>query len=447
VEWDTGADNQKALASVAIDLDLAITCLGLSWQLDRVETHARKATDILMALCNFDYWTSQRFFLDYSVPWRSTLETSELCHAAACGYDWLHNYMSETERHRLRTCLLYKGILPLVQDWADPLTRLPPHRIPAGNWWENCIAPAGEGAVALYGEHPLAERFVRLCKEASDQWFTFEGGAIPDMPKEWLVGKKPETYWPPNFDSEGGYCEGMGYLDVLIRTMYFAESYRRRFGKDVIPVPLMKKVAKLVLYQNFRDGDKMRSVNFGDTPGGFATGPVETTYLARRLRHPGLQWFFQNCQNNFSEPYYYRAGDYAAFSFLWYDPTIASEAPRGVEPVKVWPGMSVAVMRNGWGSDGSMLALKCGVTAGHAHPDAGSFVLYSRNELLIIDPGCCGYEMPEQKGYYQTTRAHSTVMVGGQGQIKRLAGGLWSRQACQGSALCWATPPRPTRGG
>lgn len=168
-EFDTGADGQKCLGQITGEINLAATTLGLSWLLDGVEVHARKAVDILMALCDFDFWTSLRFFgTDYRLPWRGTLETAELCHAAACGYDWLYDFMGESERHRLRTCLLFKGAQPLVQDWADPHTRLPlsTHIRPWGNWWQNCIAPAGEAAIALYGEHPLAERFVRLCREA-----------------------------------------------------------------------------------------------------------------------------------------------------------------------------------------------------------------------------------------------------------------------------------------
>ncbi|MBI2915054.1 MAG: hypothetical protein HYY08_03900 [Firmicutes bacterium] len=188
-EWDTGADNQKNLGTVTVDCLREVSSLGLSWLLDGVESHARKATDILMALCDFDFWTSTRFFgTDYRLPWRATLETAWICHAAGWGYDWLYNFMSEGERQRLRTCLLYKGILPLVQDWADPLTRLPlaTHMLPWGNWWQNCIAPAGEALMSLYGEHPLTGRFSRLLREASDWFFRFEGAAVPDLPEELL---------------------------------------------------------------------------------------------------------------------------------------------------------------------------------------------------------------------------------------------------------------------
>jgi hypothetical protein len=32
-----------------------------------------------------------------------------------------------------------------------------------------------------------------------------EEAAVPEMSEELLVGDVPGTYYPPNFDSEGGY--------------------------------------------------------------------------------------------------------------------------------------------------------------------------------------------------------------------------------------------------
>ncbi|MBI2915039.1 MAG: heparinase II/III-family protein [Firmicutes bacterium] len=448
-EWDTGSDNQKNIGTVVGDVGRAVPNLGLSWLLDGVEAHARKATDLLMALCDFDFWTSPRFFHDYRLPWRGTIETGGFCHVAACGYDWLYDFMTESERHRLRTCLLYKGILPLVQDWADPLTRLPlsTHMLPWGNWWQGCVAPPGEAVMAIYGEHPLTERFARLCKEASDWFFRFEGAAVPDMPEELLTaGDTPGTYYPPNFDSEGGYWEGLNYMDVLVCSFWFGESYRRQTGEDLLPMELMRKSAEFILNASFRMGDRMRAVNFDDCRAGFATSPLVTSYLARRLRHQGLQWFLHNCQNNYKDASLFRFAEHPAFTFLWYDPSLSPREPEEAPSVKVYPGVGWAVMRNGWGHDHNMLVFKCGATAGHAHGDAGTFVLYSRDQPLIIDSGVCGYEMPECDGYYRATRAHNTVLVGGEGQIKRLAGEIVEEAGVPGLGFVLGDATAPYEG-
>ncbi|NJD04067.1 MAG: hypothetical protein FIA99_16060 [Ruminiclostridium sp.] len=279
--------------------------------------------------------------------------------------------------------------------------------------------------MSIYGEHPLAARFAGLCKEASDWFFSFEGAAVPDIRKDLMCGWKPGTYYPSNFDSEGASWEGLNYMDeVLLNSIRFAESYRRQTGEEILPLETMKKVAEFILNGSFRQGDRMRAVNFGDSRAGAATIPGVTAYLARRLKHPGMQWFLHNCQNNFNENAIFKYETIPVFDFLWYDPDISPCEPEKVQTMKIYPGMGCAVMRNGWGHESSMLAFRCGSTGGHAHPDAGSFVLYSRDKMLLIDSGCCGYEMPEQSEYYQTTRAHNTILVGDEGQIKRLDGKL-----------------------
>lgn len=104
-----------------------------------------------------------------------------------------------------------------MQDWTDPLTRLPlsTHIRPWGNRRQNCIATAGEAAMALYGEHPLAERFARLCRETSDLFFQFEGGEVP-LQSEELQLSRAGTRYPPNFDSEGRYWEGLNCLESVL---------------------------------------------------------------------------------------------------------------------------------------------------------------------------------------------------------------------------------------
>lgn len=106
-EWDTSFDRQRPVGAVSGDCHRAITGLGLSWLLDRVEAHARKAVDLMMAPSDLDFWTRPPFFCtDHRLPWRGTLETAGICHSAACGYDWLYDFMTEGARHRLRACFL-----------------------------------------------------------------------------------------------------------------------------------------------------------------------------------------------------------------------------------------------------------------------------------------------------------------------------------------------------
>ncbi|MBI2502811.1 MAG: heparinase II/III-family protein [Candidatus Latescibacteria bacterium] len=209
---------------------------------------------------------------------------------------------------------------------------------------------------------------------------------------------------------------------------------------------LMAKVADFILDGSFRMGDRMRVANIGDSREGWCTLPAATAYLARRLRHSGLQWFLHNSQNNLKEASLVPFFEQPVFTFLWYDPALKPEEPKHSVPAKLYPGAQWAVMRSGWGHEDSMLVFKSGATAGHAHPDAGSFVLYTRDELLLIDSGVCGYEMPEYQGYYHTTRAHNTILVGGEGQIKRLPGEIIDHAGVPGLGFTLGDATAPYEG-
>jgi oligo-alginate lyase len=48
---------------------------------------------------------------------------------------------------------------------------------------------------------------------------------------------------------------------------------------------------------------------------------------------------------------------------------------------------------------------------GHGHPDKLNFVLYSRGQILGVDPGTANYGVPIQNEWYKSTLAHNTLTV------------------------------------
>lgn len=82
----------------------------------------------------------------------------------------------------------------------------------------------------------------------------------------------------------------------------------------------------------------------------------------------------------------------------------------------------------------------------HSHADAGTFVLYHAGEPLVFDSGTSSYVIPEWHTYYHTTKAHSTIMVGGQGQGKRLAGKISGYGGVSGCGLIVADATAPYEG-
>jgi hypothetical protein len=322
------------------------------------------------------------------------------------------------------------------------------HIKPWGNWWSTCISGAGTAALVLLGENDQSERWIRLAKEAMDWFWSFKGGYVPKLEKE-LPWAPEGTYYPANFDVEGGYWEGLNYLESMQNIFYFTEPYLRVMGEEILPLNLMKKVSNYILYNSYREDGRIRCINFDDTRENHFTSPFLTGFLARKLKHSGMQWYFVFSQRNFeeaSQPTFVTWGERPAFSFLWYDPSLKPKEPEGAEPVKVFPGIGWAVMRTGWKREDRVFILKCGITSGHAHPDAGTFVINYQGKSLVIDSGVSSYEIPEYQGYYRTSRAHNVVLVGKEGQKNKLPGEIKEHLGVPRYCLLVADATQPYEG-
>jgi hypothetical protein len=73
-------------------------------------------------------------------------------------------------------------------------------------------------------------------------------------------------------------------------------------------------------------------------------------------------------------------------------------------------------MRDTWQPDGTMLAVKSGLTWNHSHADANSFVLFHKGVDIIKDAGNCSYGRPEYRNYFFQSEAHNVVLFNGKGQ-------------------------------
>jgi hypothetical protein len=77
-----------------------------------------------------------------------------------------------------------------------------------------------------------------------------------------------------------------------------------------------------------------------------------------------------------------------------------------------YPATGYAILQNNPGPNATWLCLKYGPHGGgHGHPDKLNFVLYSRGQILGIDPGTARYGIPIQEEWYKTTLAHNTLTV------------------------------------
>ncbi|MFI7061934.1 hypothetical protein ACIBL3_13190 [Kribbella sp. NPDC050124] len=119
----------------------------------------------------------------------------------------------------------------------------------------------------------------------------------------------------------------------------------------------------------------------------------------------------------------------AYLELLWYDESVQPVPPEKSTPLSAYfPDLGLVTARTGWDDDATMVSFKASpggghqawetshrldaergwdtLSAGHHHPDAGSFVLTSRGAFLALD-----------EGYSNRKRAgdHNLILVDGQG--------------------------------
>lgn len=115
------------------------------------------------------------------------------------------------------------------------------------------------------------------------------------------------------------------------------------------------------------------------------------------------------------------------WSFIWYNPKIKA-VPINDQPTDHWfKDHGVVFWRSSWNDDATAWSFKAGppeghsatakvkafpdwrLSSGHAHPDAGGFIIWSKGRYLTGDSGYAGVPMTEH---------HNTVTFDGLGQAK-----------------------------
>ena len=115
------------------------------------------------------------------------------------------------------------------------------------------------------------------------------------------------------------------------------------------------------------------------------------------------------------------------WTFIWYNPSIKA-VPIKDQPTQHWfKDHGVVFWRSSWDDDATAWSFKAGppeghaatakvkafpdwrLSSGHAHPDAGSFIIWSKGRYLTGDSGYAGVPMTEH---------HNTITFDGVGQAK-----------------------------
>ena len=242
------------------------------------------------------------------------------------------------------------------------------------------------------------------------------------------------------YSQDGYYYEGMEYWIFSMPWMaHYMDAHAHATGENLYEMtPGFKLAHKYVAHATLPGGEF--NFDFGDIYAGNVTrsrkgddyerervnGRFRTNYnilynLAARYKDGEAQgvadWLKSKGQVNAEE----------IWTFIWYNSQIKSTSIERQPRWHYFPDHDVAYWRSSWQDDATAFAFKSGapeghaaneslklfpdwrLSSGHAHPDAGSFIIWANGKYLTGDSGYAGVPLTEH---------HNTLVFDGRGQAR-----------------------------
>lgn len=344
-----------------------VRTLSLLYRLEGDRRYLDRAWLELQTAAGFTNWNPRHF-----------LDTAEMTHAFALGYDWLYDQWTPEQRTVLREAMLEKGIRLATelhrkkQGW----TRV------RHNWNQVCNGGIGMGALALADEAP------ELCGE-------FLQAALKS-----IQGPMAE------FNPDGAWAEGPGYWGYATDyNVVFLAALESALGTDfgLGGIPGFAEAGMFPLYAS---GPRNTSFDYADAHEGVIRAP-QMFWLARRFDRPAFARFAR--RNAAGDP----------LSLLWYDRRGEAPAAAPLPLDKYFRHAEVVTLRSAWEDPNALfVGFKAGDNkANHSHLDLGSFILEALGTRWAMDLGADDYNMPayfgNQRWSYYRLRAegHNTLLI------------------------------------
>lgn len=358
-----------------------IYTLALLYRLDRKRPYLDRAVKEMRNLAAFHDWNPTRF-----------LDTAEITHAMAIGYDWLYEALSPDDRLLVRTAIFQKGLDPSISIYERQLS------FTVNRYYWN---PVCNGGLTL-GALAVAEEDMQKC-EAIVRF------AVDSLPRAIA------TYGP-----DGGWPEGETYWNYATRYVALMlggleTAVGTDFGLSGGPAPgatANKHVERAGRFRVYTTGPTTRVFNFGDAVEDDGSAP-EMFWFAKHFVQPPFAWL--------EARHIERTGRYEPLDLVWYDrdqrPPMGSAWPLGA----VFPAIGIAAFRTNWEDpDALFLAAAAGDNkAPHAHLDLGNFIFEAGGVRWAIDLGPDEYTAGTKPhfNYYRTrTESHNTLTIDGENQ-------------------------------
>ncbi len=343
------------------------------------------------------------------------LAAGHLLYGMGWGYDLLYNDLTPAERTRIREKLVKQA--RLLHDFFKPKSG----KTYAYSQNHTFIPVSGLAvtAYALMDEVPEAKEWAATSRAIFDRVLA-------------------------TYTEDGYFYESMEYwIFSTPWLVHYMDAHQHATGENLYETtPGMRLAHKYLSHITLPGGEF--NFDFGDIYAGPVTrarkgndyereridGKFRTNYnilynLANRYSSGEAQgvadWLKSKGQVNAEE----------FWTFIWYNPSIKAVPIEKQPTTHYFKDHDVVFWRSSWTDDATAFAFKAGppeghaatakvkafpdwrLSSGHAHPDAGSFIIWSDGRYLTGDSGYAGVPLTEH---------HNTVVFDGKGQAKEGAG-------------------------
>ena len=330
-----------------------VYALGVAWRWTGKDRYAELLRDNLLTVCGFADWNPSHF-----------LDTAEMSHAVGVGYDWLHGWLDEADRTRIREGLIRLGLEPGLAAYR----RRAWWHGSAYNWNQVCNSGLLIGALAIAETHPsYAQKIVPKARQS-----------LPPA----LATYGPDGAWP----------EGVGYWAYATNyTAYGLAALVSALGTD-FGLSKAKGLASTALFPLHATGPNGRFCHYADIGENarMRAAPV-LFWLARRYDLPAAAA---------AEHALIARDGGGPLDLVWYVPPPKVEAKLALDR-KFGGPVEVAFFRGAWGDPGALFAtIKAGFNqVNHGHLDLGTFEMEALGVRWARDLGSDDYNLP---GYWSS---------------------------------------------
>ncbi len=383
------------------EVGLAIAEAAFAYRIEgdqRILDGARKFMD---AAVSYDVWG-----YSYNKP-NVDLAAGHLLYGMGAAYDLLYHDLSESDRARYRRKIVKQA--RLLADYYAPK----PGRTYSYSQNHVFIPMAGlaVAAYALSDEVPEAPQWASLARAIYDRVLA--------------------TYTP-----DGYYYEGFEYW--IFSTPWiipYLDAHKHATGEDLFDHPGIRAMHWYVAHSLVPGGQTV--FDFGDIFEGPLTRAKGEDYPRS---HPGGRFHtnynllfnlaarFQDAEIQGVARWMESLGHVNAedwWTLAWRDEKLAAKPIEQLPRWRHFADHDVVYWRSDWSANATAIAFKCGppeghhtadllkrfpdwhLSAGHAHPDANSFILFAKGHYLTGDSGYAGVPLAEH---------HNTLLVDGRGQ-------------------------------